>query len=324
MLKAIAKLWNYLLRLLGVRDEKAQRVEPRPPMPRREIILAPQTPFISQEVHPLDDLANWGKDFTFTPPLSKADIALWQGRFDRAFGLNRNGKSCFKLVWSGDRRYWHRYAYDWDAYGKGIKWEERPRILWKKVDVGNGDYVDLFPPRWLILMRIEPEQYADQWKKESWVWDQNRKQNKQIRDDEVPKVFWQTFEVIGEHDEYCCEVFKGECFGVFRNPNDSDLNKLNALKREFEARDQSPYEALNAKTEAEIARFTRDYFRQQYQKMPASSEIVVEHANEFMRPLLAFTGDKLSDREQKEIVKNALDRHYTEKAEEFEQRLRAN
>jgi hypothetical protein len=128
----------------------------------REIILLPpkQQPFINNKVHPFDDLDNWGHDWTNKPPLAKHEIEDWQKRFDRAFGLNRNGKSCFKLVWNGDRSQWWKYAYDWDSYGKGIKWELRPRILWKKVELGNGDYVDLFPPRWLILMRIEPEQYG--------------------------------------------------------------------------------------------------------------------------------------------------------------------
>jgi hypothetical protein len=290
----------------------------------REIILLPpkQQPFINNKVHPFDDLDNWGHDWTNKPPLAKHEIEDWQKRFDRAFGLNRNGKSCFKLVWNGDRSQWWKYAYDWDSYGKGIKWELRPRILWKKVELGNGDYVDLFPPRWLILMRIEPEQYGAQWKDESWIWDPKRRQRKQIRDDEVPKAFWETVMVIGEHDKFCCDAFDGECFGVFRNPNDTDLNWLHARKQEFEAGVQSPYENLNARTESQISSFVKDYYRQQYQKMPASTEIVIENAGEYLKPLMDFTGQKFSDREQKEIVKTALDRHYTEKAEHFEQQLR--
>lgn len=315
--------------------------------------VAPENPF--------DDLCQWGHDWTFTPPLSRVEIENWQKRFDAAFGKNKNNESCFKLVWSGDRRYWHKYFYDWDAYGKGTKVEERPRVLWKKVNVGNGDYVDLFPPRWLILSRLEPEQYAEQWKLESWVWDpkmgplvkdpfcavcntelnflksacdgcgldieyatQKRPSglNKQIRDDEPPKVFWETFEVIGEHDEYCCDVFQGECFGAFRNPQEKDLIRLGELKREFEKRDQSPYEKLNEKTEASIAGFVRDYYRQQYTKMPASTELVIENADSFLAPLLNFTGENFTDREKKEIVKNALNRHYNEKAEQYEQTLR--
>jgi hypothetical protein len=274
--------------------------------------------------HPLDDLCEWGKDWTHTPPLARHEIAEWQKRFDRAFGLNRDGKPCFKLVWNGDRSYWWKYAYDWDAYGKGVKWEQRPRILWKKVEIGNGDYIDLFPPRWLILMRIEPEQYAESWKRESWAWDERRKQNKQIRDDEPPKVFWETVVVIGEHDKFCCDVFEGECFGAFRNPNDADLEWLHERKREFEAGVQSPYEKLNGRSEARIASFCKDYYRQQYAKMPASTEIVIENAGAYLKPLLDFTGEKLSPREEKQIVKTALDRHYAEKAETYEERIRGN
>jgi len=343
MVSKIIALWEILLRLFGFRPEESQQDAPR----KQIILLAPpkQQPAKSDKLHPYNDLENWGHDWTHQPPLSKVAIGEWQRRFDQAFGLNRDGKSCFKLVWNGDRRYWDRFAYDWDAYGKGTKWEERPRILWKKVDLGNGDYVDLFPPRWLILVRIEPEQFAETWKAESWVFDATRGplvpnprfgivpgeprmmragQNKQIRDDEVPQVFWDTFEVIGEHDAFCCEVFEGECFGAFRQPTDKDIERLHHLKREFESRDQSPYEKLSEKTEARIARFTREYYRQQYAKMPASTEIVIEHADAYLAPLLSFTGDTLSEREKKRIVKTALDRHYTERAEEYEQQLRGN
>lgn len=322
-----------------------------------------QKPVISDRLNPYDDLEEWGHDWTFKPPMAKHEVDDFQRKIDNVFGTNRDGKSCFKLVWNGDQRYWWKYAYDWNSFGDGIKWELRPRILWKKVDLGNGDYVDLFPPRWLLLGRIEPEQYAETWKEESWIFDPARGPmiretkcancrsvldftlvrceacgldidmattyrheggRKQIREDAPPSVFWDTLEVIGDHDAFCCEAFEGECFGTFRNPGDKELDMLRQRRREFEKRGQSPYEMLSKGTEAKIASFCRDYYRKQYEKMPASVDLVIEHADEYLKPLMQFTGNNLSVREQREIVKGALDRHYTEKAEQFEQKIRGN
>lgn len=289
------------------------------------------------KIHPLDDLESWGKDFTYEPPMPKVKVDEWQKRFDRVFGRNKRNESIVKLVWSGDRRYWHKFFYDWDAYGKGTKVEERPLVLWKKIDLPNGDYVDLFPPRWMILMRIEPEQYAKQWKAESWVMDPNRGaftvnpatgapmragQMKQIRDDNPPSVFWEVWGVIGEHDAFCCEAFEGECFGAFRQPQDKDLETLHELRKAWESGHQSPYEALNPKTEAEIVSYVKEYYRQQYQKMPASVDLILETANDFLAPLVDFSGQSYTDREKKEIVKNAFNQMWEQRAEEYEQKLR--
>lgn len=294
--------------------------------------------FVSRTIHPLDDIENWGQDFTFQPPMSHSIVERWQKRFDDTFGLNKRGKPCFKLVWSGDRKYWHDYFWDWDSYGKGTKLEQRPLVLWKKVNLPNGDYVDLFPPRWLILSRIEPEQYADNWKRESWVMDAKRGpvtinplngelmragQMKQIRPDNPPEDFWQVWEVLGEHDAFCCEAMQGDCYGSYREPKEKDVDNIGLAKRDFEAGGQSPYEGLSKWSEAEIASFARAYYRQQYKDMDASVDITVEHADNFLAPILARTGESYSDREKKTIVKNALDQYHTERQEELEQILRS-
>src|SRR6185369_7615775 len=52
---------------------------------------------------------------------------------------------------------------EWDSFGiaKAGEWRQKYRAL--SIDIGNDDYVDISPPRWILEERFEPEALAVSW-----------------------------------------------------------------------------------------------------------------------------------------------------------------
>lgn len=89
------------------------------------------------------------------------DIQGWQRKCDRIVGLSPSGHSIVQLVWAWDARKWENTA--WDAFGNATKGEWRQKYRALSVDVGNDDYVDISPPRWILEERYEPQAIAQSW-----------------------------------------------------------------------------------------------------------------------------------------------------------------
>ena len=85
----------------------------------------------------------------------------YQKKIDHLVGLSPSGHSIVKLIWAWDARKWENT--EWDDFGnaKAGEWRQKYRAL--SIDIGNDDYVDISPPRWILEERFEPEQIAQSW-----------------------------------------------------------------------------------------------------------------------------------------------------------------
>lgn len=108
---------------------------------------------------PYNDSRHWADAGIFKPPLF--GIHLFQRRIDKIVGLGPSGHSIVRLSWAWDCRKWENTA--WDSFGNatGGEWRQKYRAL--TIDIGNGDYVDIAPPRWVLEERYEPQAIAQSW-----------------------------------------------------------------------------------------------------------------------------------------------------------------
>lgn len=192
-----------------------------------EIIQNPNTKLL-----PIDDPLHWEHFPAFDAP-SAVDVKYWQKRINDVGGTTRNNEPIFKLVWNGDRTNWREFYMNWDAAGLPLGGAiKRPIVRYKaKRNLHTKQLErDVFPARWLILARLEPEQFPN-YKKESWIFAPEIGRMKQIRPDKAPKVYWLWFQTISEHTGYCCVTAeeKGEkCYGKYAPPGFA-LDNLGAL-----------------------------------------------------------------------------------------------
>lgn len=106
-----------------------------------------------------DNPARWADAGIFKPPLF--DAPSFQRKVDRITGLSPAGHSIVRLVWAWNARKWENTA--WDNYGVATAGEWRQKYRALTIDIGNGDYVDIAPPRWILEERYEPIQIAQSW-----------------------------------------------------------------------------------------------------------------------------------------------------------------
>lgn len=103
--------------------------------------------------------ARWADAGIFRPPLF--DATSFQRKIDRLVGKSPAGHSIVRLCWAWDARKWENTS--WDTYGIATAGEWRQKYRALTVDIGNGDYVDISPPRWILEERHEPVQVARSW-----------------------------------------------------------------------------------------------------------------------------------------------------------------
>lgn len=224
--------------------------------------LAPLVIALKPIIHPLDDPAAWLNNPAYEAPQS-VDIPLWQKKIDAVVGVTRDNRSIVKLVWTGDVAFWHEYFMAWDGLGEPIgAAKKRPRVRYKILRDASGNFVrDVFPPRWLLLARLEPEQYAATYKQESYMFAPEIGRRKQIRPDEVPKVYWLFHALLAKHNGYCCRKAESggcRCFGIYAPPTQFDLDALGEQRRAAERQNilNNPFAAVSM----DYARFANEQF----------------------------------------------------------------
>jgi len=276
-------------------------------------LLSTTTPTL----HPLDDPEAWRKVSADKPP-SDVDIVAAQKWIDSMMGTTRNNGSIYKLVWNGDRDYWYQFFMKWNAFGQPdgpvVK---RPRVRYKVVRDANGRPVrDVFPPRWLILTRLEPEQYADSWKRESYVFAPEIGCDKQIRPDEPPPVFWMWYMTIAAHSDYCCATAqknKEMCYGKYADPYFAKDILENQRAADLAAGNMSPFEKVDGSWITEIEDQNHGYTLEMAE-LQAEAEISIENP----MALLGVTGSMkagIDDPKQaRQIVKEFYDRQIQEQS----------
>ena len=237
----------------------------------------------SLQLNPLDDERVWLTSDAFDAPLSEAEIAEVQKEIDAICGVTRDNKSIVKLVWNGDRRYWKPYHTQWNSLGKPVgELELRPRVLFKRVIDGKNNIARYaFPPRWLLLTRLEPEQYAPQWAFSSRIFDPVLGVEVQLLPEEPPKEYFEWFSTIAEHNGYCCGVvskYGVNCNGAYAHPR-ACLTDLRLIRRGMEedgVKDTNPFASADEVAAGIRERSLNDYEEQALRQVQESSMAAID------------------------------------------------
>ncbi len=270
-----------------------------------------------KQIHPLNDPDVWLHFPTYTAP-TEINAKRAQSEIDSIAGVTRDNKSIIKLVWSGDRSFWYQFYMKWDRSGKPLEGiVRRPLIRHKVLRDENKKFIrDVFPPRWLLLSRIEPEQFADSWARDSYVFAPEIGTIKQIRPDNPPEAMYLWYATIARHHDFCCaKAYKEQrmCYGEYAPPSHAH-NELGEQKRALEKSgiSSNPFEKVDG---AEIRRIENENngYLLELAQMEIESEIYLE--NPFA--LLGIEGSRraqITAKQADQTVKDYLDRRKTELA----------
>lgn len=276
-------------------------------------------PFLerTEKLSPMDDPDVWLEAPMYSPP-SGVDIVAEQKWIDSLMGTTRNGESIYKLVWNGDRRYWYEFYMQWFSTGlPSSPLTRRPRIRYKALRDDNTRALirDVFPPRWLILTRIEPEQYAETWKQESWVYAPEIHCKKQIRPDDPPKVFWMWYATIAKHDDYCCATKAREykkCFGSYRPPRYAG-QLLAAQSKADRDSGMSPFSKVEPSWISEVEEEQNGY-AQELADLQVEAEIFIENPMALLGIQASLKAGLDDPKKARQFVKDFYDRQIQEQS----------
>lgn len=265
-----------------------------------------------ETLHPLDDKAVWAKSPAYNPP-ADVDIVQTQKWIDSIMGTTRDNESIYKLVWNGDRNYWYEFFWQWDGLGRPIGAPVKcPRVRFGVRLGPNGRKdLDVFPPRWLILTRLEPEQYAENWAAESWVSAPEINGKKLIRPETPPKVFWLWYMTIAEHSGHCCASAhkrQEKCYGKYASPQAarSILEQQREADKKAGAR---PFDTVHSSVLTEIEEDNNGY-RRELDNLRIESEIYLENPMALLGLPAMEAGVSL--KQGRQIVADALKRQSEE------------
>jgi len=165
-----------------------------------------------------NDPAQWHPRMPSPPSFTAKDVAEFQVLINDATGT-RNGNPINKLAWAPDELRWFPYRMGSEPRGYTLP------IFYYGND-SNGDKIAA--PRWVLLERLEPEQYASTWEQGRYsVWDNSVWDWK----GPCPTERYIELRVHAHHDGNCCPCHGytckcvgqlTHCWGLYLNPN-SDL-----------------------------------------------------------------------------------------------------
>jgi len=264
---------------------------------------------------PLDDPKVWEAEPAYEPPRN-VDTKAAQKWIDSIIGVTRDNQSILKLVWSGDRSYWYQFFME---RGELVK---RPRLRSKLIfDSNKGMRRDVFPPRWILLLRLEPEQYADKWREESWVFDP-AVGRRLIRPEEPPKVFWMWYATVAKHSDYCCATAEKEkrfCFGKYAEPYFMQELLESQRRANDAAGTKNPFEKADPSLISEIEDSNCGY-AQEMAELETEAQIAIENPFALLGLEASMLADVNTIAEARTMVKEFYDRQAQEKAAEIARR----
>lgn len=243
------------------------------------------TPVMTATQLAFDNEMEWLREAAYDAPLSVEQIADVQREIDGVVGITRDNRSIAKLIWSGDRRYWKEYHDQWEP-GSGKPVGEpyrRPIIQYRSIFEGDSDVFvrDAFPPRWLIMTLMEPEQYVSDWGQESKFWHPELQMNVQVLPEVPPKERLVYYMTVAIHQLGCCQRAETEdrdCWGKYAHPR----HALETLARAAESVKDMPNTSFDSPDR--LARRLRDYrntnnyIEQALTKFAAQREAVTDEA----------------------------------------------
>lgn len=180
----------------------------------------------------LDDVLNNASGWTprMGPPLSfsRLDAAEYQKRIDAITGT-RDGRPIVKLAWAPDELRWYPHRMGQDPIGY-----ELPIFVYG--NDANGEKVAA--PRWVLLERLEPEQYAATWEVgrysvydgSVWDWKGPCPSERYI---ELRAHCYHDGECCSCHTDTCeCGEQYAHCWGRYLDPNERLLDWIKKISWE--------------------------------------------------------------------------------------------
>ena len=84
------------------------------------------------------------------------------------------------------------------------------------------------PPRWMLVERVEPEQYVPDWNNNRWFSDPRDGYQYDLRGP-CPSEYFRWYMTIAAHDRLCCEQRHSSnfvCWGYYKHPGEQELAKV--------------------------------------------------------------------------------------------------
>ena len=280
--------------------------------------------------HPFDSFSEWPGQRWETPPWSDKQIADFQKKLDSAFGA----ENAIILAWSGQAQYWDSFFEDWTRVGdvdfpKG-NLTPKPILLWAQFPVNDYDFFYVFPPRFLLLERLDRSQYEEGWEEVSWVTVEGIK--RRIRSETPPPSMYKVLRTIAEHEqtqligEYppCCrhwnEGFQRICYGKYRPPSDLDLAFVRNIRENMDKDGvvQRNDAERSAKVIANAAESTRHYMKSAAMARTRSvNEMILDDPMAYIGDVYKNKGMTLTQKEVREAVETGLKLATEEREKEF-------
>lgn len=258
--------------------------------------------------HPLDDQKLWLSTPAYDSPISPAEHEVIQKEIDSIIGTTRGGKSICTLVWNGDVNVWKELYDDWDAYGwpiGGLK--KRPWVCYRSVFNSRDEFVrDAFVPRFILLTRLEPEQYAETWKATAFFWCPERKRKVQLKPTTIPTDFYLWFRTIADHRLGCCQIAAREdraCYGYYVYPRQC-LEELRQIRRGMDAAqmpENHPFDSPDVISVRIRERSTNNYAEQAIRKYRKRASFLLDEA-----PLVGVSNKLIEEGASRHKMRNEL------------------
>lgn len=245
----------------------------------------------------LNDPKTWIRGVDFSAPESESELARVQSELDSILGLTRDNKSKAIIVWNGDVRYWKEIYVEWDRYGHPTTMIKRPHLLYKSItDEYDRVIRDVYVPRYIVLTRIEPEQYADDWEETTKFWSPEHRRWVPYRPVEPPKDYYIWFSTISTSANGCCQKTASKkagatCFCNYAPPA-SYLPLARQIRKglEFTKTVDAPFDAPNAVARKIRERANHNYEEQAMRKFNQSaSHLLLEN------PFMALSDETLAN-----------------------------
>lgn len=262
-MKLIITFLTWFWSLLFPREEERPVPAPSQGLPTEFVRVTPPVSFETSapmfappaihRLSPLDNPLIWQRSPAYEPigEARDVDVSAVQRQINDIWGTTADRGSgdtdIFKLAWNGDRSFWFEIFMEWYGNGKpSAPAVLRPRYKYGSIYGPHKKFIrDTFPPRWILLTRLEPEQYATRWYEESYFFDPGFRAWKQVRPDNPPPVYWLNYAIVATHRNGCCARNR-RCFGEYAHP-ETLLETLAGEKKTTDAQGQrKPFEKVDA------------------------------------------------------------------------------
>lgn len=272
----------------------------------------------------LDNPMMWLRSASYEPPVSREEIARVQGEIDSIIGVTRDNKSIAKLVWNGDVEHWKQVYDDWDQYGKpvgGLK--RRPWVLYKSIYDDADRFVrDAFVPRFIILSRLEPEQYADTWQFNAHFYEPTRGLKVQYKPLEPPKDFYLFFMTVAEHRAGCCQRAAQDdahCYGLYAHPGQclDEMRRARKWIDEMKMPANTPFDSPDAVAARVRDNMTSNYAEQAMNKYNTKARFLLDEA-----PLVMASNKLIEEGASRTKIRDAVTEAVKRGQDTLEQKLK--